>query len=93
MPDIEIGVAAINVRIGERRRRVQPGGECVGRGVVDRMREAVGRQPLQPAREAPLEFDLKGVIVRRRRAAGVGNVREIRIQVRQLIAQLGTEVE
>src|SRR5262249_27509219 len=48
------------------------------------MREAVRREPLQPARESPLELELERVVVRGRIAGGERDRLEIRIHVRKL---------
>src|SRR5215469_13461477 len=84
MADVEVGIAAVGIRTGERPRGVEVVGKSVGRGAVDRVGERVRCQTFEAPRQAPLELELEGVIVRSSRIVGQRDGLKVRVHVEKL---------
>ena len=89
MPDVKVRIAAINIGIGERGRRVDvstkgAARKGVGGGVVDRVGECITNQGFDTPRQRPLELELEGIIVRRGGIVGQHDIRKVRVHVREM---------
>src|SRR5262249_21277191 len=63
MTDVEVRIAAVDIRTRYRTWRIEIVRERVGRGRIDGVRERIRCDPLQASRHPALKLELKSVVI------------------------------